>query len=155
VFGDGAIRINDAQRLEDVVVHGARGDGVILAAGDGLQVNGLEVTGSGGNGIVFLNVLTNFTFNRVNVFGNALSGIFGQLVGPLSLPNVWWGDTAGPNGPNGDGVAGQITFAPWATAAYAVTVPVPVPVSRAPSTQALHRLGAFATRVGSLRTKRD
>ena len=89
VFGDGGLRINTGNRLEDVVVHGARGDGVILA-GDSLQVNGLEVTGSGGDGIVLLTVLTNFTFNRVNAFGNTLSGISNQTVGPLSLPNVWW-----------------------------------------------------------------
>jgi hypothetical protein len=54
-----------------------------------------------------------------NLVDNAGVGIYRS--GGTTAVNVednWWGDAAGPTGPNGDGVSGLVDYTPWRTAPY-------------------------------------
>jgi hypothetical protein len=36
----------------------------------------------------------------------------------MNAEDNWWGDAAGPTGPNGDGVSGPVDYTPWRTTPY-------------------------------------
>ena len=73
-----------------------RQDDVVLELwDDGIQVHDCNLVNNAGDGIRLLSHLTN-----------------------ANAENNWWGDAAGPTGPNGDGVSGAVDYTPWRTAPY-------------------------------------
>jgi hypothetical protein len=51
--------------------------------------------------------------NDCNIHGNAGVGLRNLAAAPVDARNNWWGDPLGPDGPDGDGIAGNIEFQPF------------------------------------------
>jgi hypothetical protein len=91
-------------------VQGAAGVGMKLGIGNVVMTN-CEITGSAGIGIQVVTQVAGrtHTITNCNIFGNGGVGVSNPLVGfPVSARSNWWGDPAGPLGPNGDGVSGDV-----------------------------------------------
>ena len=73
---------------------------------------GIAVPGNAGHG-VFVNSTQDYTVSvsACDIFSNGGSGIFNQGTGQGSVlaDNDWWGDAAGPAGPSGDGITGEVS----------------------------------------------
>jgi hypothetical protein len=89
--------------------------GVGLEIGFNVQVLSCEVRDSGGDGIVVISGNEVHNCNLVNNAGYGISTMFGDSI---NVENNWWGDAAGPDGPNGDGVAPTLDYTPWRTTPY-------------------------------------
>jgi hypothetical protein len=80
----------------------------ILAAG---QVSNCEVVESGGDGVQVRSAGVRIT--NCNIVGNAGVGVHNFHAEPVDARGNWWGDPAGPFGPNGTGVSGNVLYEPW------------------------------------------
>ena len=56
--------------------------------------------------------------HNCNLVNNAGLGISTISTDSINVENNWWGDSAGPNGPNGDGVGSTLDYTPWRTTPY-------------------------------------
>ena len=86
-----------------------------LMVGYNVQVLSCEVRDSGGDGIVVISGNEVHNCNLVNNGGLGISTVFGDSI---DVEDNWWGDAAGPNGPNGDGVEATLDYTPWRTTPY-------------------------------------
>jgi len=84
--------------------------GGITAYGASIFMSRVEVTGSGGDAIVVpvAQIMGSVHIDTSNLFGNAGVGLRNLGTTLVDAKSNWWGDPAGPNGPNGDGVAGNV-----------------------------------------------
>jgi hypothetical protein len=92
---------------EDVVIEGCEVTGSAMA--------GIRVTSSGGVRI-----------SQCNIHDHQGIGLVNLSDAPVDARNNWWGDPAGPHGPDGAGVSGNVLYEPWLTE--------PVPADRLPRT---------------------
>ncbi|HEX7051190.1 MAG TPA: right-handed parallel beta-helix repeat-containing protein [Longimicrobiales bacterium] len=86
----------------------------IELSGDDILLAGCQVTGSAGDGILVLDG-AGIRIRDCNLLGNAGAGVSNVGADPVDATGNWWGDAAGPDGPEGDGVAGNVQFDPWLT----------------------------------------
>jgi hypothetical protein len=82
----------------------------IFINGSGVTFIGCEVTGCFGDGLHTAGDATTISVHGSNFFGNGGVGVRNGDLNLLDATGNWWGDSAGPNGPNGDGVAGNVNF---------------------------------------------
>ena len=77
-----------------------------------LSIQNCEVANGGNAGIHVLSQFpqTNVTISGCNIFNNAGQGVQngGSGNATVNAQGNWWGDPAGPNGPNGDGVSAAV-----------------------------------------------
>jgi hypothetical protein len=112
---DGDFRLASAGSvLRRVRIEGAHADAdaaLTVAAAD-VAVTLCEVTASPTDG-VRVEVSDGVRINDCNIHGNAGVGLRNLAAAPVDARNNWWGDPQGPDGPDGDGVAGSIQFQPF------------------------------------------
>ena len=113
-----AVTLGANARLESTLIRGASGDGLLVATTTA-QVLSCEVRESVGNGIV--SYAWGAEVHNCNVVDNGGAGVTSRLAYPFDAESNWWGDAAGPTGPNGDGVGATVDYTPWLTAP--VTLP--------------------------------
>ena len=99
--------------LESTLIRGSVNIG--LTIGYNVQVLSCEVRDSGGDGIEVISGNEVHNCNLVNNGGYGISTVFGDSI---DVEDNWWGDAAGPNGPNGDGVGATLDYTPWRTTPY-------------------------------------
>lgn len=94
-------------------VRGAAGVAVKLGIGN-VEMESCEITGNVGIGIQISAQAAGRThrISQCNIFSNGGVGVANPLVGfPVDARGNWWGDPAGPLGPAGDGVSGDVNTA--------------------------------------------
>lgn len=104
-------------------VHAAQGGPILIEAtvrdfsqegifinGSGVTLSGCEVTGCGTDGVVSSGDATTIHINGSNFHDNAGVGVWNGVASALDASGNWWGDPAGPTGPNGDGVSGNVDY---------------------------------------------
>lgn len=69
------------------------------------------------------------TISQCNIRDNVGTGVrndppdaWSTPIPPVEAQDNWWGDPAGPHGPAGDGVDGEVLFEPWRTSPVDVSV---------------------------------
>lgn len=100
-------------RLEGSVVRDSRHDGVVVDAAD-VRLSGCQISGSGRDGIR-LRVATGFAVHDCNLMDNAGAGVHNITTTSADARFNWWGDPAGPTGPEGDGVVGPVDTSEFRT----------------------------------------
>jgi hypothetical protein len=96
--------------IESVLIRGSNGSG--LAILPGVQVLSCEIRDSAGNGI---DLVMSAEVHNCNLINNGGVGIYARSPASVNGEDNWWGDAAGPTGPNGDGVYGAVDYTPWRT----------------------------------------
>jgi hypothetical protein len=84
-----------------------------IAAAD-IHVSACEVEGGSAVGIL-VEVAEGVRINDCNIHGTMGVGLRNTAAGPVDARHNWWGDPAGPHGPDGVGVEGDVLFEPWRT----------------------------------------
>jgi hypothetical protein len=114
--------------VHDVNVSGALGLGIrIDAAGAG--ISGCTITGSAGDGIL-VRAATGVTIHDCNLQDNGGPGVRNVDAPAVDARFNWWGDPAGPLGPDGDGVEGPVQIAPFRIMPAPTAGPQPSPTAR-------------------------
>lgn len=103
--------------LESTLIRGSAGHGMDVGGGyNSIQVLSCEIRDSAGDG---LRLWVGIEVHNCNLVNNAGPGINSLYYSDGSnVENNWWGDAAGPGGPNGDGVAATLDYTPWRTTPY-------------------------------------
>jgi hypothetical protein len=91
----------------EATVRDFNGEGIHII-GSGVTLVGCEVTGCQTDGVLSGGDATTISVHGSNFFGNGGAGVNNGDLGQLDASGNWWGDPAGPSGPNGDGVAGNV-----------------------------------------------
>lgn len=110
-----AVELGGGAVLESTLIRASSGDGLALR-NDTVYVASCEVRESVGDGIV-LDVANGV--HNCNLVDNLGVGI--RNLDPswsADATGNWWGDSGGPTGPAGDGVAGAVTYTPWLTSRF-------------------------------------
>lgn len=118
VTGKAAVELAANGRLESTLIRGAADMGILVHTSTA-RVISCEVRESGGDAIVFWGPLT--AANAVhdcNLVDNGGAGIVWWHATTLDVTGNWWGDAAGPTGPNGDGAVGALDYTPWRTTPF-------------------------------------
>jgi hypothetical protein len=86
-----------------------------------VQLSYCDVAGSGGHAIVVMSAAP--VIRGCNLVGNQGLGIALSSTAPAGggVEQNWWGDAAGPLGPNGDGVSAGLDYTPWLTSPAATS----------------------------------
>ena len=117
------VSVAGSPTIEATLVRGGSGGGIAVTSGTP-QITGCLVTGSAGPG---LDLYSQIAVTGNDFVGNAGPGILYRNVGVMNAAGNWWGDPAGPAGPNGDGIVatggGSITVAPVRTTPAWVPLP--------------------------------
>ncbi|HEU4885490.1 MAG TPA: right-handed parallel beta-helix repeat-containing protein, partial [Longimicrobium sp.] len=100
--------------VESTFIRGSAGIGMRLRS-SGVQVVSCEVRESAAEGIVTWQPVT---VHDCNLVDNVGVGIDALNLNSVDGENNWWGDAAGPTGPNGDGASALVDYTPWRTAPY-------------------------------------
>ena len=102
-------------RIEQSLVDG------IVVEGDDVSIQGCTITTSAQHGI---HVTAGAPLIRsCNIADNSGDGIHNVGAGEVDALLNWWGDAAGPLGPEGDGVFGSVLYDPFLLAPAAVAQP--------------------------------
>ncbi|HYW13556.1 MAG TPA: right-handed parallel beta-helix repeat-containing protein, partial [Longimicrobium sp.] len=97
--------------MESTRIRGSAERGVLTIGGSILSC---DIRGSAGAGI---EVWATGTVHNCNLADNGGPGLT-SLYDTTDAEDNWWGDAAGPTGPNGDGVSGTVDYTPWRTTPY-------------------------------------
>ncbi|HVG44356.1 MAG TPA: right-handed parallel beta-helix repeat-containing protein [Longimicrobium sp.] len=108
-----AVRI-DLATLESTLIRGSAGVGLVVGS-NLAQVLSCEVRQSAGNGI---ELWAGGEVHNCNLAGNGGAGVYAANLNSVNAENNWWGDAAGPTGPNGDGVSGPVDHTAWLLSPY-------------------------------------
>jgi hypothetical protein len=92
-----------------VRVVGSVGDAVSVEPDTWVNFTACELSGSGRHGI-FVRASTDsyVGITSCNLFANAGDAVVNQATNYVGARRTWWGDVAGPGGPNGDRVSGLV-----------------------------------------------
>ncbi len=82
----------------------------ITAFGPSISITRTEVTGCGGDGVLVppSSLPGSVKIESSNLFGNGGAGVNNLNTRQVDARSNWWGDPAGPSGPQGDGVSGNV-----------------------------------------------
>ena len=94
----------------EATVRGSSAEGIFIN-GTGVTLIRCELTGNATDGILSAGDATTISVHSSNLFGNGGAGVNNGDLGALDASGNWWGDPAGPSGPSGDGVTGNVTVA--------------------------------------------
>jgi hypothetical protein len=107
----------DSVLMENTRIRGAYGAAVGVWSPTA-AVSGCEIRESGAEGIqVAYHTALIRNCNLVNNAGPGMLSYTGTAT-PANASGNWWGDTAGPTGPSGDGVSGPVNYTPHRTTPY-------------------------------------
>jgi hypothetical protein len=107
----------DSVLMENTRIRGAFGAAVGVWSPTA-AVSGCEIRESGAEGIqVAYHTALIRNCNLVNNAGPGMLSYTGTAT-PANASGNWWGDTAGPTGPSGDGVSGPVNYTPHRTTPY-------------------------------------
>ena len=110
-LGPTMVQINASDVIFSSAVFGAGGGGVSVSGGNtGVSFDNCEVSGSGAAGITTNAVIT---IHNCNLRYNAGNGVESTITSAIDATYNWWGDPAGPLGPGGDGVRGNVNYTPF------------------------------------------
>lgn len=117
VYGDPAVRVAGQNRtIESLLIRGTLGKGLAVDSRT-VQVLSCEIRDSGGDGIQLSDDST--VVHNCNLVNNGGVGIsVADASYTANVENNWWGDAAGPTGPNGDGVGASLDYTTWRTSPY-------------------------------------
>ncbi|HEU0302601.1 MAG TPA: right-handed parallel beta-helix repeat-containing protein [Longimicrobium sp.] len=99
--------------LASTLIRGSAYDGVWVYS-DAVQVQSCEVRESAWFGFLMWWAVP---LHNSNLEDN-LYGVVNLDTDTADAENNWWGDAAGPTGPNGDPVNGAVDYTPWRTTPY-------------------------------------
>jgi hypothetical protein len=100
--------------MESTLIRGSAGAGLYLASWVPV-VHSCEIRDSAAEGIV---LDSDAIVHNCNLVNNGGPGISSSSTFTANAEDNWWGDAAGPTGPNGDGVSGMVDYTPWRTTPY-------------------------------------
>lgn len=100
-----------ASRVMNIIVEDALGPAFILLSD--VRVSGCTVRNNAFYGIIVRESATGATISSCTFESNRNAGVWNVGPAPLDARFNWWGDPAGPNGVNGDGVQGNVLYEPW------------------------------------------
>jgi hypothetical protein len=98
--------------MESVLIRGSEWNALAIHSA---QVLSCEIRDSGGWGI---ELATASEVHNCNLQNNGGPGILNSASSTANVQDNWWGDAAGPTGPNGDGVSGPLDYTPWRTTPF-------------------------------------
>lgn len=116
VTGAAAVELASTASLESTLIRGAAGMGIYMHTSTA-RVFSCEIRDSGGDAIV-LGPSGAAPVHHCNLVNNAGYGISNGSSTTADATDNWWGDAAGPSGPNGDGAFGVLSYTPWRTTPY-------------------------------------
>jgi hypothetical protein len=93
-------------RVEQSVIAGSECDGLLVLAPD-VELTTCTVTGHEGAGVRVADG-AGLRIRDCNLMGNAGPGVRNETEHLVDARRNWWGDPAGPDGPEGDGVEGPV-----------------------------------------------
>lgn len=125
-----SLSIRSDTRIDSTVIRDSKHTGLVLS-GDNITITNSTITGNEGNG-VSVNGGTNVQIHNSVFENNVGVGVSGGQSNPVDARFNWWGDPAGPMGPSGDGVSGNVDFSGFLTVKPVLpnTVPNPGPQRR-------------------------
>lgn len=116
-----AVVLGPGTAMRRAIIRNATADAVRIR-GDAL-IRDCTIAESGGHGVrVEAGLLS---LRRCNIFSNTGTGVSNGAASMVDAVDNWWGDAAGPFGPAGDGVQGDVQFTPWLTAPAEFSAPAP------------------------------
>ena len=110
-----AVMLEGLDTLESTLIRGSAGIGLGITSG-GPQILSCEIRNSAEEGIYFFAAVPVHNCNLVDNAGVGIYRTGGSS--PVNVEDNWWGDAAGPYGPNGDGASGLLDYTPWRTTPY-------------------------------------
>jgi len=113
--GSTAVELTDSTTLESTLIRGSAARGLIVTSPTA-RVEGCDIRGSVAEGIDLW--ADGIEVHDCNLVDNGGAGVRAISTYTGVAENNWWGDAAGPTGPNGDGVSGAVDFTPWRTTPY-------------------------------------
>lgn len=96
-------------RMEHSVVAASECDGVLVLGPD-VELTTCTVSGHEGAGVRVTGG-TGLRIRDCNLVENAAPGVLNETTALVDARGNWWGDPAGPDGPDGDGVQGPVDHA--------------------------------------------
>ncbi len=109
-----ALELGDRVTLESTTIRGSARSGV-LVSGANARIRDCRITTSAQHGVVAAATASGATVHGCALEANAGDGVANLGAGAVDATGNWWGDAAGPLGPNGDGASGTVLFTPWLT----------------------------------------
>jgi hypothetical protein len=110
-----AVELGADAVLESTLIRGSSGIGLWIDAAT-VQVVSCEVRESAVWGIF---LYAPAPVHNCNLVDNLQVGVWNNDTSTMTdATNNWWGDAAGPFGPNGDGASFYTTYTPWRTTPY-------------------------------------
>lgn len=108
-----AVQLGANARIESTLIRGSSHAGLGVGSTTA-QVVSCEIRENTTSGII---LYTPAPVHNCNLVNNALAGVTSSS--STNLERNWWGDPAGPFGPNGDGIEGAPQdYTPWRTTPY-------------------------------------
>lgn len=108
-----AVELGADAVLESTRIRGASSDGVWIHSAS-VQVVSCDIRGSVWYGILMFVAVPVHDCNLEDNF----TGLVNADAATADATGNWWGDAAGPFGPNGDGFSGPVTYTPWRTTPF-------------------------------------
>jgi hypothetical protein len=110
-----AVQLDAEARIESTLIRASGGSGLLVRSA-AAQVVSCEIRGSARHGI---DVWAAAAVHNCNLFDNTGVGIYVADSGfTVDGEDNWWGDAAGPTGPNGDGAGAAVDYTPWRTTPF-------------------------------------
>jgi hypothetical protein len=109
----GSIRFEVAgSRLTRAHIHGSGEDGIVVAADD-VVITDCTIEDNARHGVHVESGEPRI--ERCNLRGNGGAGVSNSGTGIVDARDNWWGAASGPQGPDGDGIAGAVLYEPFRT----------------------------------------
>jgi hypothetical protein len=110
-----AVLLGNHVTLESTLIRRSAGSG-LATMNSAPQILSCEIRDSAEHGIDFFSAVA---VHNCNLIDNGGAGAYRSPGSTLvNVEDNWWGDAAGPTGPNGDGVSGAVDYTPWRTTPY-------------------------------------
>lgn len=108
-------------RAHRIIVRGMTNGGIAIA-GSNVKLSECTVSQNTGSGIVVFEG-TGIEIRDCNIEDNTEFGVKNWTAGRVDARRNWWGDPAGPLGPNGDGVDGDVDYSDFLTSPHQTLSP--------------------------------